>query len=393
MDEPEGPGALRVALFSGNYNYVKDGANQALNCLVAHLENRGHRTRVYSPVTATPAFEPAGTLVGVPSVPIPGRGEYRLALGLPRRTRRDLDAFAPDLVHVSAPDWLGHAVLGWAARRGVPGIASVHTRFETYFDYYRLGFVRRGAERALARFYALADTVLVPSRLVAAQYPVLRRARHVGAWSRGVDRTIFHPRHRSLAWRQALGIAPEAPVALFVGRLVMEKGLDRLADIAREMARIAPDMRLLVVGDGPARAYVEQQVPGAHLTGFLTGEALGRAYASADIFLNPSTTETFGNVTLEAMAAGTVEVAAHDLATRALVTHEATGLLVGADDAAAYARAMARLAAVPAPFSRLRAAALVAADAYEWDRVNDAVIAAYRETLERRRGPAGRTVL
>ena len=108
---------LRVALFSGNYNYVKDGANQALNRLVGRMIARGVDVRVYSPVVEEPAFEPTGTLIGVPSVPIPGRGEYRVALGLPRAVKADLETFDPDIVHLSAPDWLGHDAKKWEIGR------------------------------------------------------------------------------------------------------------------------------------------------------------------------------------------------------------------------------------------------------------------------------------
>src|SRR3546814_3419156 len=133
------PSDLRVALFSGNYNYVRDGANQALNLLVGHLLARGVHVRVYSPTVAEPAFAPTGDLVDVPAMPlIGGRGEYRVAGGITRRVRRDLEAFAPNLVHVSAPDWLGHRAVCFARRRGLATLASLHTRFETYPRYYGL---------------------------------------------------------------------------------------------------------------------------------------------------------------------------------------------------------------------------------------------------------------
>jgi hypothetical protein len=121
------PGPVRVALFSGNYNYVKDGANQALNRLVGRIEARGLVPRVYSPVVEDPAFPPTGTLIGVPSVPIPGRGEYRVALGLPPAVKQDLKRFRPHIVHLSAPDWLGHDAKRWAKRRNLPVVASVST--------------------------------------------------------------------------------------------------------------------------------------------------------------------------------------------------------------------------------------------------------------------------
>ena len=159
------PTDLRVALFSGNYNYVRDGANQALNKLVRHLLDAGVSVRVYSPTTDTPAFPPEGDLVSVPALPVPGgRAEYKFALGLPKRTRADLEAFAPDLVHLSAPEFLGHAAVKWAKRRGIPTLASLHTRFETYPRYYGLGFIEPWLIRRLTRFYNSVDRVMVPGQ-------------------------------------------------------------------------------------------------------------------------------------------------------------------------------------------------------------------------------------
>ena len=108
------PEELRIALFSGNYNYVRDGANQALNRLVGYLLRKGAQVRVYSPTTDTPAFDPTGDLVSVPSVPIPGRAEYQLAVSLSPRVRRDLDRFQPNIVHVAAPDIVAHRAVTWA---------------------------------------------------------------------------------------------------------------------------------------------------------------------------------------------------------------------------------------------------------------------------------------
>ncbi|QYU67660.1 glycosyltransferase [Leptolyngbya sp. 15MV] len=125
------PSDLRIALFSGNYNYVRDGANQALNRLAGHVLRQGAALRVYAPTTDTPAFAPTGDLVAVPSVAIPGRAEYRMPLGLSRANRADLAAFAPNVIHTSSPDPTGHASVAWGRKHGLPILASVHTRFET----------------------------------------------------------------------------------------------------------------------------------------------------------------------------------------------------------------------------------------------------------------------
>ena len=128
------PRDLRLALFSGNYNYVRDGANQALNRLVGYLLRQGAHVRVYSPTVDQPAFAPTGDLVSVPSMPVPGRPEYRIPLALPPRVRRDMADFAPNVVQIASPDVVAHRAVTWARNRGIPAIASVHTRFETYLS-------------------------------------------------------------------------------------------------------------------------------------------------------------------------------------------------------------------------------------------------------------------
>ena len=149
---------LRVALFSGNYNYTRDGANQTLNLLVGYLLKQGAAVRVYSPVSRKPAFPPVGDLVGTRSVKMPGgRAEYKLGLAIDARVRADLDAFAPNLVHVSAPDFLNHSAVRYAREKGIPVVASYHTRFETYVQYYGIGFVAPLIVKVQRKFYQSVD--------------------------------------------------------------------------------------------------------------------------------------------------------------------------------------------------------------------------------------------
>lgn len=310
-DELAGLEGARIALFTGNYNYVKEGANQALNRLARHLADRvGATVRAYSPVTDTPAFEPEGTLVPVPSVPLPGRSEFRLALGLPRGVREDVRAFAPDIVHVATPDLLCARAQGLARQLGVPVAASVHTHFETYCDYYGLGMLRPLVERHLRRFYARSDLVLVPTPAIAAGMAREQGAGRLAIWSRGVDAELFSPRRRSAMWRQGHGIGEAEVALLFFGRLVLEKRVDAFAEAVSLLRARGLKVRPVVVGEGPARARMQAAMPDAVFTGHLAGPALAIAVASCDVMVNPSLTETFGNVTLEAMASGLAVVAA-----------------------------------------------------------------------------------
>ncbi|MGN6622424.1 MAG: glycosyltransferase family 4 protein [Sphingomonas sp.] len=374
------PSDLRVALFSGNYNYVRDGANQALNLLVGYLLAQGVKVRVYSPTVAKPAFAPTGDLVSVPAIPmLAGRGEYKLARGLPAATRRDLAAFAPNLIHVSAPDILGHRALSYARRHDIAALASLHTRFETYLRYYGLALIEPALIRLLTRFYNRADRVMVPGQSMAALLREWGVTTPIGIWSRGMNRDRFDPARRDFAWRQSLGIADRDTVIGFLGRLVKEKGLDVFAEVSRELERRGVPHKVLVVGEGPARDWFAEQVPGAVFAGFQSGNDLGRAVASMDVFFNPSVTETFGNVTLEAMAAGVPVVAARATGAIDLIDEGVTGYLVPPRAVGAYADAIARIVAEPRLRDSLGAAGNAKAARYNWDTANQAVLDAYLE--------------
>lgn len=379
------PSDIRVALFSGNYNYVRDGANQALNKLVGYLLDHGVHVRVYSPTTDTPAFPPTGDLVSVPAWPVPGgRAEYKFATGLPKAIQADLEAFAPNLIHVSAPEFLCHAAVRWARARSIPTLASLHTRFETYPAYYHLGFVAPVIIKLLTRFYNRVDWVVTPGQSTADLIRGWGVTTPISIWSRGVDHARFNPQRRSLEWRRSFGIGDDAFAVGFLGRLVLEKGLDIFAEVCNALTARGIAHRVLVIGEGPARPWFAEHVPGAIFTGFQRGDDLARAVASMDVLFNPSVTETFGNVTSEAMACGVPVVAARATGAIDLIEDGVNGFLVPPRDVNAYADAIARLIADPALAASAGAAGHRMAQAYVWERVNAAVLDAYRALLAAR---------
>ena len=373
---------MRVALFSGKYKYVRDGANQALNRLVGDLEARGHKFRVYSPVTDRPAFEPKGMLVPVPSVALPKRNEFRLALGLNRAIRDDVRAFAPDLIHVSAPDILDTRAQTLAKKLRVPIVASFHTRFETYLDHYGLGWMRPVLEAHLRRFYGRSDLVLVPNQAILEEMRGL--GPKVAIWSRGVDRDRFNPARRSAAFRARHGWGDNDVAILFFGRLVLEKGIDRFIETILQLRANGLPVRVLVVGDGPARDRFDA-LPDAVLAGHLDGEALGEAVASADIMLSASTSEAFGNVVLEGMASGLAVVSANAPSAAAIVDHGRTGLLCDPSSADAYVAAIATLIEDPQRRRAIGQAAREASARFSWEEASLSVERAYQEVLSRPR--------
>jgi phosphatidylinositol alpha 1,6-mannosyltransferase len=378
------PSDLRVALFSGNYNYVRDGANQALNRLVGYLLRQGVKVRIYSPTVAEPAFPATGEVVNVPSVPIPGRAEYRMPLALSAAVRRDLAEFDPNIVHVSSPDIVGHRAVSWARRHKVAVVASVHTRFDTYLAYYHLQALEPLARGIMRRFYHRCEVVMAPAPSTAAILRAQRMNRDISIWARGIDRDQFNPDQRDMPWRRSIGIADDELVITFLGRIVMEKGLDVFADAIHAFAPRGLKHRVLVIGEGPARPWFEQQLPDAIFLGQLAGADLSRALASSDVFLNPSITETFGNVTLEAMACALPVLAAEASGSTSLVEDGVTGTLVDGADSEEFAAALEAYATDPELRRRHGEAGLAAALTMDWDRINSAVVRAYMHAIVKR---------
>ncbi len=378
------PEELRIALFSGNYNYVRDGANQALNRLVGFLLRQGAQVRIYSPTVDEPAFPPTGDLVGVPAFSIPTRSEYRVPAALTPKVRRDLEKFAPNVIHVASPDIVAHRAISWARARNIPAVASVHTRFDTYMQYYNLHWLEPVVRAIMRRFYRRCDAIVVPAESTAAILRAQRMSKDISLWSRGVDREQFHPGRRSEDWRRAHGIAESDLVVSFLGRLVLEKGLDVFADSLDSARARGVALKVVAIGDGPARDFFEKRLPDAIFTGQLTGAELAEALASTDVFLNPSITEAFGNVTLEAMACGLPVIAAQASGTTNLVRDGETGVLVQPGDITAYADALAAYAAEPQLRRRHGEAGLAFAKTMDWDRINGAVMRVYQRVIERR---------
>ena len=380
---------LRIALFSGNYNYVRDGANQALNRLVGWLLENGAQVRVYSPTTKTPAFEPAGDLISLPSLPIPGRSEYRVTTILPPRIKKDLNRFAPNIVHVSSPDSAGHSAVRWAQRHNIPVLGSVHTRFETYPRYYNMAFLEPVLEAILRRLYRKCDAIVAPSDSMAQVLREQRMSYDVGIWSRGVDKHIFNPGMRDMDWRRSLGLQDDVPVIGFLGRLVMEKGLDVFSDSIDRLVRRQVPHQVLVVGEGPARGWFESRLPNAVFAGFQGGADLGRAVASMDLFFNPSITETFGNVTLEAMACGVPVVAARATGSESLVEHNVTGQLVRPGATVEFADALQAYCGNPELRGVHGQAGLKRSEKYSWDRINRGLAETYIRLIRQRQAGSG----
>ena len=370
---------LRVALVTSSYNFIADGVALTLNRLVGFLERRGVEVLVFAPTADKPALEHRGRLISVPSTPLPARPEYRLALGLPGHLKRQLLDFEPDLIHIAVPDLLGHAALSLAERHNIPAVASYHTRYETYLKHYwYLAGLENVLKHILRRFYGRCREVYVPSESVREALLADGLKDNFKPWPRGIDTDRFAPSNRNREWRMRHGIGVDELVVLHVSRLVREKRLDTLT---AALNRINLPYRAVIVGDGPDRAFAERQLPHAVFTGFLDGDELSAAYASSDIFVFPSDSESFGNVTLEAMASGLACVCADATGSRSLVVPGVTGFLAPADDADAFATHITNLAKDQALRRRMGEAARGRALTFSWDETMARLLGYYRALL------------
>ena len=359
----------RVALFTGAYNHVVDGVSLTLNRLVSYLECEEVPVRVFAPTVENPPIEHAGTLTDVPSVRMPGRPEYQMSVGMPRRVVDELNTFRPTIIHIATPDLLGLQALRYARKRNIPVVASYHTHFSSYLSYYRMSKFEGAMWSYLRWFYDKCEHLYVPSESMADVLLDHGISEGVEIWPRGVEIDRFTPEKRSLEWRRKHTFEDDEIVVSFISRLVLEKGLDVYSDVLQRLKDDGKKVRALVVGSGPAEDMLRDRFPRAHLLGHLEGDELATAYASSDIFFFPSTTETFGNVTLEAMASGVPTLCADATGSRSLVLHEETGYLAEPDDRDSFEKYLRCLVDNPAMRHEMGQAARAEAETYSWRRI------------------------
>ena len=378
---------LRVAIIASSYNYIRDGVALTLNRLVAYLERQGVEVLVFAPVGKTPALEHAGTLIPVPSIPVPSRPEYRLAFPLPKKTREVLRIFEPDLMHIAlAPDPLGYSALKAAKELNIPVVGSCHTRYETYLKHYKYSGWTKGILKAYLKYaYGACREVYVPSQSMLDELLADSMRNNFKLWPRGVDTELFHPAKRESDFRTRHDIGGDEFVVSFVSRLVREKELDTVVATLRQLQARGLAHKALIVGDGPDRAMLEKALPAAVFTGFLQGNDLAEAYAASDVFLFPSETETFGNVTLEAMASGLPCICANATGSRSLVIDGETGFIVAPRDADGFATRIAELGSDKALQTRMGAAARTRSLSFSWDDCMARILGYYQAVVKAER--------
>ncbi len=313
-----------------------------------------------------------------PGFRIPFYREVRLGLPVGWRLYHLWQQQRPDIVHLVTPGPLGAAALGSARWLGITVSSGFHTHFQTYSQYYGLGRLAMPLMAYLRWFHNRTACTLVPTSELATQLGTMGFRRTV-VLSRGVDTTLFTPYRRSQILRHDWGVAPDDLVALYVGRLAAEKNLDFLLATFQAMRRCCSKIRLVVVGGGPLATTLRAQHSEVVFCGVRQGIELAAHYASADIFLFPSLTETFGNVTLEAMASGLAVVAFDYAAAHGYIQHEHSGLLAPCHEPTAFTAQAQRLAGNPDLVSTLGAEARNVAMTCDWERVYQRLEALFLE--------------
>jgi glycosyltransferase involved in cell wall biosynthesis len=373
---------MRIAYFSESILPHVDGVSRTLAQLFGFLERSGVDFRVYSPFTPPPEISWAGRVRRMPFIRFPLYPDYRVIVPVGHKVSARLDEYGPDLIHVVSPTPIAVRAQKYGQRRGIPVVSSFHTHFVSYFRFYGFGGLEGLGWRMMRRFYARCEVVYAPSDGIIRELAA-HGIQNTELWSRGIDLGRFSPRWRDPALRARVGADGDTPVLLMVSRLVKEKNLADLVETERILRSRGSDHRLVMVGDGPMRAELEKALPDAYFAGHQTGEDLARWYASGDVFVFPSTTETFGNVILEAQSSGLPAVVVDRGGPPDLVQPGETGMIARANDPADFADKVQALLDDPAARRRMGCRARETAAEHDWNAINGRLLESYRRVVER----------
>ena len=358
---------LRIACVTETYPPEVNGVAMTIARLVQSLRERDHVVQVVRPRQLADASAGSDDVL-VRGVPIPNYAGLRMGLPCKGTLVKLWKQQRPDVVHIATEGPLGRSALLAAKALGLPVCSDFRTNFHAYSKHYGIGFLRRPIMAYLRRFHNATQCTMVPSQ---ALHDELQREgfRDLVQVARGVDVRRFDAAHRSESLRTQWGAAPDDLVVTCVGRLALEKNLITLVAAFDAIRRAQPRARLVLVGDGPMRRELHARCPDAIFAGQRTGDDLAAHYASADLFLFPSVTETFGNVTTEAMASGLAVVAFDYAAAGRLIRHGENGALVPFEDDAAFIAMAARTAADLAQCRVLGTRARHSVMALDWDSI------------------------
>lgn len=358
-----------VALVTETWPPEVNGVAMTLSRLVCGLRERDWRVTLVRP---RQRVEPQDVLdhLTVPGLPIPGYSGLRFGMPTVRTLHQRWQDNRPDVVHIATQGPLGWAALKVARRLSLPVTTSFHTNFHQYCRHYGLGFARGFVQRYLRQFHNQSRCTMTPSETLSAmmQHEGYRNVVTVG---RGVDGALFSPQRRDNTLRAQWGMLDGDIAVIHVGRLAAEKNLHGVVEAFKHLQLMQPRAKMVWVGDGPQMSALRKRYPDHIFAGQQTGEALAKHYASADVFLFASLTETFGNVVLEAMSSGLAVLAYRYAAAGSYIQDNKNGLLADYADAHAFNRQAATLATQPHRIAQLGQAAHTTSQAHSWSAVCD----------------------
>ena len=368
---PHRSAQLNIALVTETYLPEVNGVAITIGRMVDGLRQQGHhihmiRPRQHKQDVAAKADSYEETLVS--GMPIPGYPELKSGLSAKGTLVRLWRQQRPDIVHIATEGPLGWSALSAARKLNLPVSTDFHTNFQNYTQHYGIGLLKRPIAAYLRYFHNKADCTLVPTTSLQRELEQ-DNYQNVLVVSRGVDAELFQPEKRDAGLRASWGADGDTPVVMLVSRIAAEKNLPVVFQAFREMRAADARAKLVIVGDGPARAELQRQYPDAIFAGMQTGEALAKHYASGDIFLYPSLTETYGNVTVEAMASGLATVAYDYAAAKQHIRHDVNGLLVPFGDTAAFITQAKGLISDMGRVQRLRHEARHTVESLTWEHI------------------------
>lgn len=332
---------IRISIVTETYVPDVNGVANSLRHLIQALDSDKYRIQIIRTRPKT-SWLPEVEEVWVNGLTIPMYPDLQIGLPARKRISAVWQQFQPQLVFIATEGPLGNSALNEAQQRGLPVLSAFHTNFHRYSSYYGLGWIKALTLSWLRRFHNRTLGTLVPAA-ESAEFLQQSGFENVHVLPHGVDCELFHPRRRSASLRSQWQVKDSQPVALYVGRVAAEKNIPQVVDSYRQLQQQQPELTLVVVGDGPLRSSLQQQYPDIIFAGVQTGEALARYYASADLFMFASQTETFGLVTLEAMASGLPVVAYNLAAAGQFVRNDIDGQLAAVESPAAFTAAARRL--------------------------------------------------
>ena len=385
---------FRIALVSETYPPEVNGVANTVARVVTGLRARNHQVQLVRPRQHGDA--PAGRAdpgreVLTRGMEIPMYGQLRMGLPCAGTLRRLWTDRRPDVVHIATEGPLGWSALRAATSLGLPVCSDFRTNFHAYSQYYGMAWLNQPIMAYLRRFHNRCHSTMVPTQALRSELDAAG-FKPLAVVARGVDTTLFSPVKRDLLLRRSWGVDDDTVVVLHVGRLAPEKNLTLVLQAFARLQSEQPNSRLVVVGDGPSKTDMQAQCPQAVFAGFRSGEALAAHYASSDMFLFPSLTETYGNVTPEAMASGLPVVAFDDAAAGQLINHRASGLLAARANANMFVQLAAELGSDRAQRRSLGERARVRALELGWDSIIRSIERIYGEAVAQAEGDVGAMV-